>query len=772
MLVTLTAVSVWLLVRGSLPTVDGELIADGLTAPATIERDAAGVATITAANRTDLAYATGFAHAQDRFFQMDLIRRQAAGELSELFGGAAQWVDRSYRFHRFRARAQRVIAGLPASDRKILESYADGVNAGLDSLSVRPFEYLLLRVEPAEWRAEDSLLAVYSMFMTLNDDRARKDVRRGLAKLSLDPTLYAWLYPDGTPWDAPIVGEARQPLPVPDASVLSLRNHDLRPEAPDEPQLMPGSNNWAVGGALTEDGRALVSNDMHLGHSVPNIWYRARLITNSDGRDLTGVTLPGTPIVVAGSNGRIAWGYTNSYGDWSDAVIVRETDGGLYRTPDGDEPFEFFEELIRVKGGDDIQYTVRETRWGPVDDEVTFDGSPIAVRWLAHSPDAVNLRILDLETTDSVDAALDIANTMGLPPQNFVVGDSDGNIAWTVAGKIPEKSDYDPMVPVDFSEEGGWLGFVAPDRYPRVVNPQIGRLWTANARVVDGDMLSMIGDGGYDLGARARQIRDGLLARDRFTPTDMLAIQRDSRAIFLSPWRDRLMSALTDEGIAGRDALIEARGILDDWVADAVPESRGYRLVRAFRLEFRRTLFDALTHDATSSDDDAPRPLMSNQFEAPAWQLLNEEPQHLLPAGYDDWDALILDTLERSIDRITDGDPAKLGDAVWGEVNTARIRHPLSQAVPQLSDWLDMPAEPLPGDANLPLAQGPSFGASERFSVSPGNEENGIMHMPTGQSGHPLSPYYRAGHADWVSGRPAPFLPGKTEHTLTLATSK
>jgi penicillin amidase len=285
---------------------------------------------------------------------------------------------------------------------------------------------------------------------------------------------------------------------------------------------------------------------------------------------------------------------------------------------------------------------------------------------------------------------------------------------------------------------------------------------------VDGDMLAMIGDGGYDLGARARQIRDGLYAKDRFEPVDMLAIQRDSRALFLTPWRNRLLEALSDERIAGRPQLETARDILDGWLAEAAPSSRGYRLVRAFRLEFRRTMFDALTHTAAARAGDSPSLLMSNQFEAPLWQLVSEEPPHLLPAGFDDWDGLIVDTLERAILRLTDGDPARLPDSTWGSVNTASIRHPLSTALPQLSGWLDMPAEPLHGDANLPLAQGPSFGASERFSVSPGNERQGLMHMPAGQSGHPLSPYYRAGHDDWADGRPSPFLPGDAVHTLEL----
>ena len=179
-LLVVAAVALWLTLRASLPQLDGELAAPGLGEAATIQRDNAGIPTITAETRADLAYATGFAHGQDRFFQMDLIRRQAAGELSELFGEIAASTDKRYRFHRFRERARAVLAASPAPDIAILEKYAAGVNAGLDSLGARPFEHIVLGAEPEPWRAEDSVLVVYAMFMQLNDGRASKDVRRGL----------------------------------------------------------------------------------------------------------------------------------------------------------------------------------------------------------------------------------------------------------------------------------------------------------------------------------------------------------------------------------------------------------------------------------------------------------------------------------------------------------------------------------------------------------------------------------------------------------------
>ncbi|MDH5620610.1 MAG: penicillin acylase family protein, partial [Gammaproteobacteria bacterium] len=271
--VLLVALLGWLTLRASLPQTDGEISVSGLVDIATIQRDAAGIPVITAANRKDLAFATGFAHGQDRYFQMDMIRRQAAGELSEVVGAMALNTDKRHRFHRFRSRAKAVLELASPADKELLQHYADGVNAGRESLGARPFEYFVLGVEPEPWRAEDSIIAVYAMFMDLNDSRAVKEVQRGFAHNVLPAEVYAWMYPQGTPWDAPLMGGPRAVAAIPAAEVYSLR--DIEEQAPETSERgrppLPGSNNWAVSGALTENGRALVSNDMHLGLHTPNI---------------------------------------------------------------------------------------------------------------------------------------------------------------------------------------------------------------------------------------------------------------------------------------------------------------------------------------------------------------------------------------------------------------------------------------------------------------------------------------------------------------------
>jgi penicillin amidase len=771
----------------SLPQLDGERRIGGLSAPVEVERDGLGVPTIHAANRLDAARALGFLHAQDRFFQMDLLRRQAAGELAEIVGPAAVKTDRGHRVHRFRERARQVLAAASPEERALLAAYAEGANAGLASLGGKPFEYLMLRADPAPWRPEDSILAVYAMFLELNDETGRRESALSILRDTLPPQMLAFLAPAGTEWDAPLVGAAFATPAIPGPEVLDLRRRQRphpRPAPPKaaalrvqeardkDEEAVVGSNNWAVSGTHTADGHALLANDMHLGIRVPNTWYRASIV-RPDGAGgssrITGVTLPGTPVVVVGSNGHVAWGFTNSYGDWTDLVEleVDPRDPGVYRTPQGPRRFETFQERVRVKGGRDDTLEVRETVWGPVIDE-DRRGRPRALAWTAHHPEAVNLGALGLETARTLEEAMAVANRSGIPPQNFTVADATGRVGWTIIGRIPRRVGFDGRLPTSWADGSHrWDGWLTAEEVPRVVDPPSGRIWTANARVVDGESLARLGNGGYDLGARARQIRDDLMRLERATPRDLLAVQLDDRALFLERWRGLLLGALTPAAVQGHPRRGELRRLVETtWTGRASVDSAAYRAARAFRFFLEDQVFASLTGQGDAPEGERFRP--TSQFEGPLWRLVTERPLHLLDPKFKSWDEQFLS----AVDAVLKSDAAqgpRLADRTWGERNTTRIRHPLSAAVPPLSRWLDVPPRRLPGDENMPRVQGPAFGASERIVVSPGHEETGLFEMPVGQSGHPLSPYYQSGERAWEEGRPAPFLPGPAVHRLRLS---
>ncbi|HYL70035.1 MAG TPA: penicillin acylase family protein, partial [Candidatus Dormibacteraeota bacterium] len=268
------------------------------------------------------------------------------------------------------------------------------------------------------------------------------------------------------------------------------------------------------------------------------------------------------------------------------------------------------------------------------------------------------------------------------------------------------------------------------------------------------------------LGARAGQIRDDLLHLSApATPADMLHIQLDDRAVFLARWRTLLLTLLDADGVRDHPRRAEFRRLLEDWKPAASVDSVGYRLVRTFRDTAEQATWNMLLAGlGVSADEDTLTPA---QFEGPLWRMISERPLHLLAARYSDWPQFLLAQLDASIVTL-DKECSALARCSWGARNLVRIRHPLSRALPLMASFLDMPPIELPGDHDMPRVQDGAFGASERFAVSPGHEAEGYLVIPGGQSGHPLSPYYRAGFQQWAHGEPLPFLPGAAEHTLTL----
>lgn len=772
-------------VRASLPALDGEVEVAGLGAAVTLDRDAQGVVTVRGGDRVDVARGLGFAHGQDRFFQMDLMRRQPAGELSALIGEAPVELDERLRVHRFRHRARAVLASLRPFERRLAEVYAEGVNAGLASLGEKPFEYLVLRAEPEPWRPEDLILVLYAMYLDLNDSRAVRESYRGLVHDVLGAEILDFIDPLGTEWDAPLVGQPFLTPAIPGPGVMDLRraappsreSAELEVTAIERaPEPLAGSNNWAVAGPRSAHDGAMLANDMHLGHSVPNIWYRAALVFPDTGaragkRRVTGVTLPGTPFVVAGSNGDVAWGFTNTWGDWADLVILEPgpptADGEeTYLTPNGPMPFERHTELIAIKGGDDRTVEVLETIWGPVIDRDHRDRRR-ALAWIAHARRGATLALLDVERATGVEQAMEAANRVGAPPQNFVCADSSGRIGWTIMGPIPRRFGHDGRLPSSWaSGERGWDGFLEPQGYPRRVDPEEGLLWTANARTVDGEEMAKIGVGTYRLGARQRQIRDALRRLERPDEAALLAVQLDDRALFLGRWRELLLAALAPAAIDADPRRAEVKRLVENWGGRASVDSVGYRLVRAFRVFLAEEVFEALTAEVREVAPEFRWDLF-HRWEGALWRMVSERPAHLLPPEFDSWNERLLAAVDVMLEHFERIDP-DLSAHTWGRRNTVTVRHPLSAFIPGSGRWLDMPSRPLPGDSFMPRYQQPAEGASERFVVSPGREEDGIFHMPTGQSGHPLSPFYRAGHDAWATGEATPFLPGPPAHTLRL----
>lgn len=446
-------------------------------------------------------------------------------------------------------------------------------------------------------------------------------------------------------------------------------------------------------------------------------------------------------------------------------------DPSQYLTPDGPKRFEVVEEPIPIRGAPARTTTVRSTIWGPIV-WTDVEGREYAQHWVAHDADVLASDLSRPERARTVDELTIAAAGLGIPNQNLAMADRTGRIAWTVGGAIPRRRGFDGFTPESWGDGSkGWDGYIDAGDVPRIVDPASGRIWTANAPVVDGAMLGLIGDGGYSDGIRARIIRDRLTAIVRATPADMLDVQLDNQALFLERWRTLALRSLDRPAAAEPATAVPARRtfrrlIESTWTGHASPDSVAYRLVRTFRAEVVKAVMSFVTAPALVKDPsfDYTR---STRAEGPVWQLISEQPLHLLDPRFASWDALLVASADNAISELT-SEGRSLEQRTWGEFNRAQIVHPLASAVPLLPGWLNMPADPLPGDVFTPRAHSPRTGPSERMVVSPGREDEGILHMPTGQSAHPLSPHYGDMHRAWAAGAPVPFLPGPATNTLTL----
>lgn len=759
----------WWLLRGSLPTLEGDLSLQGLSAPVSIHRDKLGVVTIEAANEADAMRALGYVHGQERYFEMDLLRRTAAGELAELFGPVAVGVDKRHRIHRFRARVEGDLDRVLGDRRASLQAYVDGVNAGVADLRVRPWPYLLLRQQPEPWRLSDSPLVAYAMYFDLQGGENPRELALWKMRPHLPPALFRLLTHDGSTWDAPLTGAPRGDAVLPGPAEVDLRQlpYPMRSSRPATARPLPGSNNFAVSGEFTRDGRAIVADDMHLGLRAPNIWFRAQLRypdTRAPGGrvDVGGFTLPGLPFVVVGSNGHVAWAFTNSYIDSLDWAIQPVCDA--HSTSDC-ATLVRHREQIAVAGGDPVAFEIEESDWGPVMGRDAA-GRALALRWTAHQPGALNTELAGMAHAASLAQAAAVAARVAIPTQNMLMADSSGQIGWRWLGPVAARDPQcDASMPVDFSSGAtACTAWPISTTHAPLLKPTKGRLWTANNRVVDDSILQLARDGGSGLGARAQQIRDDLFARDRFNERDLLAIQLDDRAVFQERWW-RLMRDAAQR--ARSPALLELADAASTWQGRASTDSVSYRITRVWRRVVHDRVLDGLTGPAQVALGDAFEMPGLQQQEGFVWPLVTQRPMHLLSPRYADWDALFEDAATEVRDELAQHGP--LPERTWGEKNTTQICHPLARALPSFAkSTLCMPFEPLPGDVAMPRVQLPDFGASERMVVSPGHEADGIIHMPGGQSGHPLSEYWGAGHDDWARGRPTPFLPGAATHTLRM----
>jgi penicillin amidase len=772
--------------RSALPQLDGKLRVTGLSTPVTVVRDARGAPTIEAANFDDLFFAQGYITAQDRLFQMDGMRRYAAGELAEVFGGDFLQHDRQQRILGLRVAAQKTVEGSPAEDRSHFNAYARGVNAYIDAHRGHlPLEFRILRYSPQPWKPEDSALIGVQMVEDLSTSpRHALDREKILAKLG--PELTADLYVNSSWHDRPpTVSRATLDEQIKnsdqnddddddddddsgaDSSVTGLRP---APEIPafdalqmffDDRPLVLGSNNWVVSGAHTVTGKPLLSNDMHLGHQMPNLWYEAHLrLKSSSGNafDVAGVTLPGYPYVIVGHNQRIAWGFTNLGPTVEDVYIETFNSTGQYLTPDGWKQPEHRREVIRVKDKPDAIVDVVLTRHGPIVTElVPGDTRKLALRWTLY--DGTRSAFFAVDSAQKWEDFRQAFSQLDAPAQNVVYADVDGNIGYQATGRIPIRATGDGSLPENGSDNAHeWVGYIPFDKLPSVFNPPSGIIATANSRIApDGFRYSLSTE--WEAPWRSERIYRVLESGRKFSGADMLALETDIYSELDRFFSEHFVYAVDHAKNPSARAKTAAE-IMRQWDGRMIENSAAPTIAVRARQELVRLLLEPKLGAAPKDPQQLETALSWKSYRwmmSTVWleNVVLHQPKRWLPENYANYDELLNAAVSAAVDTnptTASHAPQDLNAWKWGDFHPMEIEHPIFGKVSVLRHWAGPGLQRLSGSEYTVKAVSRTHGPSERMTVDLANLDQSTLNLVTGEAGNLLSPYSMDQWKAWYDG--------------------
>lgn len=791
----------WWFVYRPLPQLDGVASLPGLKNDVSVERDNWGIPHIRAGSLEDLAEAQGYVMAQDRLWQMDLLRRVGRGQLSEIVGPAALKVDEEFRNLNFARAAERDVSLMDANSRSAMEAYTRGVNHFIEQHRENlPVEFSLLHYQPEPWKGSDSLVIAAYMYQTLSNtweselNRAKVTERVGADRakdlFATDAAMDRFIVggAEDAPSNAPpadtgadgedqddMGGEdvlkaggrdAGTPLPEQYADVTSAmwpHIHNWLQRTTYDVRRGLGSNSWVVSGAHTASGKPLLANDTHLELTIPPIWYEVHL--TAPGWNVKGFSLPGAPMVVIGHNDRIAWGFTNNGADVQDLYV--ET-----MNPAADDEYlvnkqwvkaQVFDEVIHVKGAADQHLKLVVTRHGPV---MHREGQKAyALRWTATEPGGLANTYNWLGHAQNWDEFREILKRVWGPAQNTVYADVAGNIGYVMAARVPVRKKGNGEVPVPGdTDDYEWTGYIPFDQLPQAFNPESGLIVTANARVVGPNYKPYLTDR-WEEPYRTARIYDLLHDKHDLRPADMLKVETDTYSyphVFLA---GQLLSAakVAKPKDARAQKLIEQ---LKDWNGIADADSQEVTFLEALRRKSLDLILQPYLGDL--------RPLYEWREVTFLQKILTERPAKWLPAAYTNYDELLMSAADQSVGEVASEMKSEhIRNWSWKHVNSLNMLHPLGREG-LLKRLLSIADREQSGTMYSPRAASNDHGPSMRFVANPADWDSSIFVIPAGQSGQPGSEHYTDQFSYWYEGKTifAPFsdaAEAKTrKHTLTL----
>jgi penicillin amidase len=801
----------YLVARSALPQLDGRLPVNGLSAPVTVTRDTHGVPTIEATSLDDLFFAQGYVTAQDRLWQMDVMRRFGAGELSEILGEDTLKLDREQRILGLRTAARKSIQATNPRDRRYFEAYARGVNAYIATHGDRlPIEFRILKYSPKPWQPEDSVVIANGMVKDLNYHYFYDALDREKILAKLGPELTADLYVNRSWHDRPPT-VMREDLndphtnsgdsddddddsddDGPDNSVTRHRMPAAEVHAQEEGTPLDGSNDWVVSGAHTTTGKPLLSNDMHLGHQMPNLWYEAHL--QAGAFNVAGVTLPGMPYVIVGHNQRIAWGFTNVGPTVTDAYIENVNAQGAYQTPQGWLEPEHRTEIIHIKGMPDVTIDVKITRHGPIiTDLVPGETRPLALRWTLY--DGLRMPFFDVNSAQNWEDFQHAFSQLDAPGQNVVYADVDGNIGYQTTGKVPIRAAGDGSLPVSGADNAHeWTGFIPFEKLPNIYNPASGIIATANGRITPDDYPHSISME-WEAPWRQARIYHVLESGRQFSAADMLALQTDVHSEADLFAAERFVYAV-DHAAKPSVRAKQAADLMRNWDGRMLASSAAPTVTELSIRELRRLLLepklgtapeDSTTPNSTTPDPkkpDAKKTEGSLTWQTYSWEqrsiwlenILIHHPKRWLPENYPNYEELSTAAVEAAVSDANA--PKDLASWHWGSFNAVEIQHPVLGKIPIIQRWAGPGVQVQSGSGYTVKAVTRHHGPSERFTANLADLDRSTLNIVTGQAGNFLSPYYMDQWNAWYDGTTftLAFSPGAVNaarvHQLVLEPGK
>jgi penicillin G amidase len=795
--------AIWWFIYRPLPQVDGTIVVNGLHSDVTVERDRWGIPHIRAGSTEDMVEAQGYVMAQDRLWQMDLLRRVGRGQLSEIFGPALLAIDKKFRTLGFGRAAEREAAAASGESRVIVEAYARGVNRFIEQHQNQlPLEFSLLHYKPQPWTPADTFVIGGYMYVTLTDtwerelDRAKVTERVGLDRakdlFSVEASMDHFIVgdpndkKDGSQRAHSGDDEDDDDDEMDSDDVIKAQN--LKPGAAGENEIPPditsimwpaaldflsgtnreirqslGSNNWVVSGAHTATGKPLLANDTHLELSVPSIWYELHL--TAPGWNVAGFTFPGAPFVVIGHNDRIAWGFTNNGADVQDLYI--ETFNPVapdeYRVNGAWKKAQTLDEVIHVKGKPDEHLTVVSTRHGPV--VRRDDNKGYALRWTATEPGALSNSYNWLGAAKNWEEFRKVIKQSWGPAQNAVYADVTGNIGYVMSARVPirKKGHGEVPVPGD-TDDYEWTGYIPFEQLPQALNPESGLIVTANARVTGSDYKPYLTDR-WEEPYRTARIFDLLQGRHDLRPEDMLKVQNDTYSyphMFLAEQLSAAAKSAPPKDTRAQHLIQQ----LKDWNGIAGPDSVEVSFLQAVR----RSLLQMILEPYLGDDTD----MYEWRSMAFLQRVLTERPAKWLPPVYKNYDELLSAAADRTVSKLAAQTKSQRPkDWPWKRFNSLQMLHPMGKTG-ILKLLFSVSDKPQSGTVYSVRAASKSHGPSERFVANLANWDNSILLISSGESGQVGSSHYTDQFLFWYEGKPIvlPFNDAaeKTsrKHTLTL----